>query len=271
MKTQIDKKRFGPWALITGASSGIGKEFARQIAASGINVVLVARREKLLVDLGISLSSEFGVQQRAVALDLSEDGFINRLAEKTNDLDIGLVVSNAGTGSPGKFLTNDVQEMENLLRLNTRTHLRIAHYFAAKLCSRKRGGLLFVGAMAAEIGFPYMANDAGAKAYVQSFAQGLHVELAPAGVHVTVLTPGATETPVLEKFGMSPDKMPMKPMSAQQCVSEGLGALIANRSIIIPGRLNRAMNAIVPQTVVRRMLGKLFEQSLAAKASQPKP
>ncbi len=237
MKTQIDKKRFGPWALITGASSGIGKEFARQIAASGINVVLVARREKLLVDLGISLSSEFGVQQRAVALDLSEDGFINRLAEKTNDLDIGLVVSNAGTGSPGKFLTNDIQEMENLLRLNTRTHLRIAHHFAAKLCSRKRGGLLFVGAMAAEIGFPYMANDAGAKAYVQSFAQG----------------------------------MPMKPMSAQQCVSEGLGALIANRSIIIPGRLNRAMNAIVPQTVVRRMMGQLFEQSLAAKASQPMP
>jgi len=65
--------------------------------------------------------------------------------------------------------------------------------------------------------------------------------------------------------------MPMKPMSVQQCVSEGLGALIANRSIIIPGRLNRAMNAIVPQTVVRRMMGKLFEQSLAAKASQPKP
>src|SRR5258706_11183589 len=97
MKTQIDKKRFGPWALITGASSGIGKEFARQIAASGINVVLVARREKLLGELGISLSSEFGVEQRAVALDLAEDGFIKCIAEKKNDLDIRHVVSNAGT------------------------------------------------------------------------------------------------------------------------------------------------------------------------------
>ena len=271
MKTQIDKKRFGPWAVITGASSGLGKEFARQIAASGINVVLVARRERLLLDLGTSLAGEFGVQQRVVALDLSEEGFINRLAEKTNDLDIGLVVSNAGSGSPGKFLANDILEIEKLLRLNTWTHLRIAYHFAAKLCSRQHGGLLFVGAMAAEIGFPYMVNDAGAKAYVQSFAQGLHAELAPSGVHVTILAPGATETPVLEKFGMTPDKMPMKPMSAQQCVSEGLGALITNRSMIIPGRLNRTMNAVVPTTMVRRMMGKLFEQSLAAKDLQPKP
>src|SRR5580692_9165879 len=111
MRAALDKRQFGPWALVTGASSGIGKEFARQIAASGINVVLVARRESLLLDLGTSLSSEFGVQQRVVALDLSQDGFIDRLAEKTNDLDIGLVVSNAGSGSPGKFLTNDLLVM----------------------------------------------------------------------------------------------------------------------------------------------------------------
>jgi hypothetical protein len=267
----IDKGKFGPWAVITGASSGIGREFARQIAASGINVILVARRERLLLDLGVSLSREFGVEQRVVALDLSEDGFINRLAEKTNDLDIGLVVSNAGTGSPGKFITNDIQEMENLLRLNTWSHLRIAYHFAPKLCSRKRGGLLFLGAMGAEIGIPYMVNDAGAKAYVRSFAQGLHAELAASGVHVTVLPPGPTETPVLEKFGLRPDKMPMKPMSVQQCVSEGLRALNANRSIIIPGRLNRVMNAIVPDAVVRGMMGKLFEQSLAARVAQPKP
>ena len=109
MKTQIDKKRFGPWALVTGASSGIGKEFARQIAASGINVVLVARRDALLAELGRAISQEFDVQYRALAMDLSQEGFIVGLADATHDIDIGLVVSNAGTGNPGEFLKLDRQ------------------------------------------------------------------------------------------------------------------------------------------------------------------
>jgi short-subunit dehydrogenase len=97
MKAVLDKRRFGPWALVTGASSGIGKEFARQIAASGINVVLVARREALLAELGRAISQEFGVQYHALAIDLSQEGFIAGLSDATDDIDIGLVVSNAGT------------------------------------------------------------------------------------------------------------------------------------------------------------------------------
>ena len=101
MKAMLEKERFGPWALVTGASSGIGKEFARQIAASGINVVLVARREALLAELGRAISQEFDVQYRVLAMDLSQEGFIAGLAEATDDIDIGLVVSNAGTPNPG--------------------------------------------------------------------------------------------------------------------------------------------------------------------------
>src|SRR5882724_541432 len=93
MKTQIEKKRFGPWALITGASSGIGREFARQIAASGINVVLVARREGLLKEAGVELSKRYGVEHRVVVLDVSREDFIRQLSPATADLDIGLVVS----------------------------------------------------------------------------------------------------------------------------------------------------------------------------------
>jgi hypothetical protein len=89
MKIQIDKKRFGPWALVTGASSGIGREFARQIAASGINVVLVARRDTLLTELGRAISQEFDVQYRALVMDLSQEGFIAGLADATHDIDIG--------------------------------------------------------------------------------------------------------------------------------------------------------------------------------------
>ena len=104
MKAVLDKGQFGPWALVTGASSGIGKEFARQIAASGINVVLVARRDALLAELGRAISKEFGVQYRALAVDLSQEGFIAGLADATDDIDIGLVVSNADTPNPGEFL-----------------------------------------------------------------------------------------------------------------------------------------------------------------------
>ena len=100
MTVALDKKRFGPWALVTGASSGIGKEFARQIAASGINIVLVARRENLLKEAGVEFSKRYGVEHRVVVLDVSREDFIGRLASATNDLDIGLVVSNAAPEIP---------------------------------------------------------------------------------------------------------------------------------------------------------------------------
>lgn len=107
-----------------------------------------------------------------------------------------------------------------------------------------------------------MANDAGAKAYVQSLAEALHVEWKPLGVHVTVLPPEPTDTPVIEKFGFSRENMPIKPMKVEQCVREGLDALRDNRSLIIPGRMNRIMNAVVPARVVRGLIAGMFEKIL---------
>src|SRR6266436_9133366 len=122
MNVALDKRRFGPWALVTGASSGIGKEFARQIAASGINVVLVARREDLLKEVGGEFSKRYGVEHRVVVLDVSREDFIRQLAPATDDLDIGLVVSNAGTGNPGEFLKLDRQLHQATLRVSTMAH-----------------------------------------------------------------------------------------------------------------------------------------------------
>jgi uncharacterized protein len=225
MRSPLDKRQFGPWSLVTGASSGIGKEFARQIAAAGINVVLLARREALLEEVGRDIASDFKVDYRTLAVDLSQEGFLARLAEATNDLDIGLVVSNAGTANPGEFLKLDRQLLEETLRLNTMSHLDIAHYFGRKLAERKRGGLILVGAMGADNGVPYIANDGAAKAYVHSLGEALHYEFKPLGVYVSVLATGFTITPVLEKLGFDPKTMPMKPMSVEQCVSERASAV----------------------------------------------
>ncbi len=267
MRVALDKKRFGPWALVTGASSGIGKEFARQIAASGINVVLVARRESLLDEVGQGLAKGFNVQYRNVVADLSHEGFLDKLAEATNDLDIGLVVSNAGTGNPGEFLKLDRQLHQTTLRVSTLAHLDITHHFGAKLAERRRGGLILAGAMGAESGVPCMANDGAAKAYVHSLGEALHYEFKPLGVYVTVLAAGFTNTEVLEKFALDPKTMPMKPMSVEQCVSEGLSGLRKNRSRIVPGRLNRIMNALVPPSLARKMEADMLGKGIASKSA----
>jgi hypothetical protein len=263
MNVVLDKKRFGPWALVTGASSGIGKEFARQIAASKINVVLVARREGLLKQAGAELSKRYGVEHRVVVLDLSREDFIGQLASATDDLDIGLVVSHAGSGNPGEFLKLDRQLLREGVRLSAMAHLDITHYFGAKLAMRRQGGVVLTGALGAEKGVPLNANDGAARAYVHSLGEALHYEFKPLGVYVTVLAVGFTDTPVLEKFGLDPKTTPMKPMSVEQCVSEGLSGLLKNRSKLIPGRLNRILNAVVPASVARKMGADLIGKGLA--------
>src|SRR6266446_1900664 len=268
MQKPLNQKQFGPWALITGASSVIGREFARQIAASGINIVLVARRQDLLKEVGVEFSKRYGVEHRVVVLDVSREDFIGQLAPATADLDIGLVVSNAGTGNPGEFLKLDRQLHQATLRVSTMAHLDITHHFGAKLAKRRRGGLILAGAMGAENGVPYMANDGAAKAYVHSLGEALHYEFKPLGVYVTVLAAGFTNTAVLEKFGLDPKTMPMKPMSVEQCVSEALSGLRKNRSKIVPGRLNRILNALVPASLARKMEADLLGKGLARKSAR---
>jgi len=153
------------------------------------------------------------------------------------------------------------------LRLSTMAHLDITHHFGAKLAKRRRGGLILVGAMGAENGIPCIANDGGAKAYVHSLGEALHYEFKPLGVYVTVLAAGFTNTPVLEKFGFDPKTMPMKPMSVEQCVSEGLSGLLKNRSRVVPGRLNRIMNALVPASSARKMEADMVDKGLASKSA----
>src|SRR6202043_2514915 len=223
--------------------------------------------EDLLKEVGVEFSKRYGVEHRVVVLDVSREDFIRQTASAPDGPDICLVGSNAGTGNPGEFLKLDRQLLEETLRLNTMSHLDIAHYFGGKLAERRRGGLIFVGAMGAENGIPCMANDGGAKAYVHSLGEALHYEFKPLGVYVTVLAAGFTNTPVLEKFGFDPKTMLMKPMSVEQCVSGGLNCLLENRSRIVPGRLNRIMNALVPASLARKMEADMLGTALAGKSA----
>lgn len=266
---RLDAGTFGPWAIITGASSGIGEEFARQLAASGLHLVLVARRLQALEALGSELARTFGIQYRALGLDLAADDVLTRLAEATRDLDIGLVISNAGAMTAGDFLAMDHQAMLRDLRLNVQTHLDLTHHFGQRLAQRGRGGLLLVASTVGLQGVPFAAEYAAAKAYVLSLGEALHVEFQKGGVHVTALSPGATDTPMMVNSGFDPARMPIKPMATRQCVAEGLAALSANRATHIPGNLNRIMAMVMPRSLATRMYGSMMRRTIAGRTMPP--
>jgi len=268
--TRLSKfaKQYGPWAVVTGASSGIGAEFARQLAAQGFNVVLAARRGELLSSLAEDVERRCGVETRCVIVDLSEESGVDVLIAEVRDLDVGLVVSNAGTGEPGHFLNQDHREQLTRFRLNALSHLNIAHAFGGRLALRGGGGLILGGALGAAQGIPFSACDAASKALVQSLGESLHIELKRKRIQVMTLVVPPTDTAIIAKFGLDPADMPMKPMSVTQCVSEALRHFKQGRSLSLPGALNRLLTRIVPTKIMRVMMGKMIEQTLAKSAKR---
>jgi NAD(P)-dependent dehydrogenase (short-subunit alcohol dehydrogenase family) len=185
--------RFGPWALVTGASSGIGEAFARRLAARGMDLVLVARREDRLGRLATELAGRHGIATRIVPVDLASDDFLPVVAEATHDLDIGLVVNNAGVLRAGAFLDHDLEDQLYQLDLNARAMLVLAHHFGRRLRERRRGGMIFLASTVAFAGVPGMSAYAASKAHVLTFAEGFASEVAHDGIAVLALLSGADE------------------------------------------------------------------------------
>ncbi|HTQ04205.1 MAG TPA: SDR family NAD(P)-dependent oxidoreductase [Polyangiaceae bacterium] len=266
MKGTLDAAVFGPWAVVTGASSGIGREIARGAAASGLNVALVARRTARLDELGRELAGRYGVMHRTVSADLAAPAGIDAVVERTSDLDVGLFVGNAGFANPGELWRLDRNELLRAVHLKVNANLTLVHHFAPKLVERKRGGILLTSSIGGLNGVPYVAHTAALEAYVLTLGEGLHVELARHGVNVTVLMPGPTLTESMGKLGVDPAEMPLKPMSAERVALEGLRALEANRATHIAGRANRVMSRLMPRSVATAMMGAMIGKKFAGRA-----
>lgn len=263
MKPVLDREKFGPWAVVTGASSGIGRAIARHLASSGIHVVLVARRKERLESVGAEISREFSVEHRVVVADLTAPSFFEPVERATRDLDVGTLVGNAGFANPGELLSIDRAELLRATRIKVEVNLTLVHHFGRHLVARGRGGILLVSSIGGLAGVPYVSNTAGAEAYVLNLGEGLHVELEPRGVHVTVLMPGPTLTESMAKMGVDPAEMPMKPMTAEQCAAEGLLALSKNRATHIAGRMNRIAARLMPRSVATKMMGQMIGKTFA--------
>ncbi len=233
---RILPSRYGRWALVTGASEGIGRELAYALAAEGFDLVLCARRRHELEAVASTVTSRHGVQARIVALDLSLPDAPARLLESAEGLDIGVLVAAAGFGSSGPFVDNPLDSELRMLDVNCRAVLMLTHAIARRFIERKRGAIVLMSSLLAWQGQPFAANYGATKAYIQSLAEGLRVELAPHGVHVLAAAPG----PVASGFGRNAE-MTMSFAMAPGPVARGIVKAMGRRGTTVPGGLSKLL------------------------------
>ena len=207
----MDRTRYGPWAFIAGGSEGVGEAFARRLAASGVNLVLTARKPEPLQALAGALARDHGVQVRTLALDLAGADVLSRARAATDDIEVGLLIYNAGSGNPagntdpnrpiGGFLDRPLADAEAMTALNVSAMTALCHHFAPAMRARGRGGVIIVGSTACNAGTPRTLVYSAAKSFQFTFAEGLWYELKPHKVHVLGLMLGATRTPNIERTG----------------------------------------------------------------------
>ncbi|MDX2266714.1 MAG: SDR family NAD(P)-dependent oxidoreductase [Bryobacter sp.] len=184
------RMKYGPWAVVTGASDGIGRAIAEQLAKEGFALVLVARREERLQELARGM----GKTARVLAVDLSEKAGWETVLRETEDLDVGLLVAAAGFGTTGEFIANPLEAELAMLATNCGGTLALAHGFGQRMAKSGRGGMILFSSLVAFQGVPRTANYAATKAYVQTLAEGLRRELRPKGVEVLATAPGPVRT-----------------------------------------------------------------------------
>ena len=232
----------GTWALVTGASSGIGEAIAERLAAWRIPLVVVARSSARLEELAAGWRQRHGAPVEVVALDLSAPGSAAALFEATEGAGrtIDLLVNNAGFGLNRAEAELALGRVSEMLRLNVVTLAEASHLFLKAMLGRRRGWILNVASTAAFLPGPYFAAYSATKSFVLAFSQALHEEARPAGVVVTCLCPGFTRTNFSAVAGMKGgDETPFPVLPAGAVADAGLAGLARRRAVVVPHRLDR--------------------------------
>lgn len=233
MKTY--KEKYGPWALVTGASSGIGKQFAKQIAELGLNVVLIARSNQKLFLLEKEIMSEYDVKVKVIVANLTTEKDIDTVKNETSDLEIGLLVNNAGREDSNHFLKIPTEKHLQTIDLNIKAPLLLTHHFGEKMTERKKGGIITMSSIVAFQGVPYIANYAGTKAYDLIFSEGIAAEFKKYNIDVLAVTPGFTKTNLASVYDFS--GTPMQPLNPSYVAKKAIKSL-GRKKLIIPGFIN---------------------------------
>jgi short-subunit dehydrogenase len=248
-------QRYGPWAVIAGASEGVGASLADQLAERGMNLVLIARNGALLEELAAGVRERHGVEVRPVVQDLTVPDVVDRVAGATDGLEVGLLVYNAGAANrTTEFLDDSFEDSLQQIRLACIGPVALARHFAPAMRERRRGGIVLVGSLACLAGASLLAVYSAVKAFNVNFAEGLWAELRPHGVDVCCAPLGMTYTEALERMGYAYD--PETVMLSEDVAREIIENVGTGPTYPV-GERNRAMASMV-WTTDRRTLVELM-------------
>lgn len=253
------REEYGEYAVVTGASSGLGEEFARQLAAAGMNTVLVARRAERLEALSAELTHVYGTVNDVIAVDLLTSGAVDELMRRTAHLKVGMLVGSAGVALAGPLIEHDLDDELDVFSLHGAVTLRLLHGYGRAFAARGRGAIVLISSSIASSAVPFQANYAAVKAYVQSLGRAVHHELKGQGVDVLVLAPGQTQTEGLDKIdGLDFDRMPggakMSPTKVVHVALRSPG----RRSDVIPGAMNALTDLLGKYVLTRNASARMY-------------
>lgn len=254
--------RYGSWGIVAGASEGIGATYAEQLAARGLNLLLIARRAELLQSLASELFIKYKVETKIIPLDLAASNAVEQITEQTKDMEIGLLVYNAAFSAIGPFLERPIEDHIKEIHTNVFTPFKLIYLFAEQMLKRGRGGILLMSSLSAFQGSAYISTYAATKAFNIVLAEGLWEEWRERGLDVLVCISGAVKTPNYvasepEQTGGLGDMT----MTPDQVVREALDAL-GKGPYVIPGRVNRissfVMRHLLPRKVAVKFMGRIL-------------
>lgn len=252
------------WALITGASAGIGREMARLLAAAGVNLVLTARRRERLDELAAEARSRHGVKVEVFVADLSSAEAPRAIFDFTREkgIEIELLVNNAGFGAHGEFHTKPFDRLREMIEVNISAVMHLTHLFLPPMIERRRGDILIVSSTAAFQGVPYIATYAATKSFELFWGEALAEEVKRYGVRICAFCPGTTTTEFQQVAG-SPQNALRVPETAEKVARTGLRAMAAGKRMAISGRRNwvgAQMQRVLPRAVIAKVAARLFRE-----------
>lgn len=259
------------YAVITGASSGIGLSIAKKLAQKSYDLLLVGRNEKKLLELQSEFSKQYSVQVQVLIADLSEEEGIRKLVASIQDLGqkIEVLINNAGVGIWGKFADLSWTQQQKMLTLNNTALLAVTHATIPFLVKNKKGYILNIGSTASFQAVPGMAVYSASKGFVVQFSRALHEELKGTGVQVTCVNPGATETAFVERAGMQGSSLEKQAekfnMSPDEVAQIAVDALFAKKNVVTTGLLNQlnyVASRILPKKVLEKGAASLYLKDL---------
>lgn len=249
-------ERYGPWAVVTGASDGIGRAFATRLAAEGMNVVLVARRAERLQEVQRELEGAHGILAMVVPADLGTPAGLALVDAATATLDVGLLVAAAGYGTSGLLLDADQAAEHDMLAVNCQAALHQSVEFGRRFAARGGGGIVLLSSILSWQGVPRSANYAATKAYVQSLAEGLRIELAASNVDVVSSAPGPVDSGFARRARMRMSRT-VSPDTVARVTMRALG----RRGTVVPGALSKLLTYALlplPRSLRSRILGQVM-------------